>query len=52
MNKVESTLLEQMDNKLFQDVISDDFAFADSLVDNDDLNKLNIKEVIEDGSDD
>ena len=53
MTDVERTLLEQMENKNFQNVVSDDFAFADSLIDQKDLDKfLNDKEINNDGSND
>lgn len=41
MNKVEKLLLEQMENEVFQKTIADDFAFADSLIDQRDLDKFN-----------
>lgn len=40
MNKIEKALLEQMQNKKFQDIVNDDFSFADSLIDKKDLEKF------------
>ena len=51
MNDVETTLLEQMENEKFQKVVSDDFAFADSLIDQEDLDKIN-KEANKNGCND
>lgn len=40
MNATERLLLEHMQNSMFQNVTSDDFAFADSLIDQEDLDKV------------
>lgn len=52
MNAVEQTLLEHMENEKFQSVVSDDFAFADSLIDQKDLDNYNKKEANKDGCND
>jgi hypothetical protein len=44
VNKIEQMLLEQMEEDKFHDVVNDDFSFADSLIDQSDLDKLNDKE--------
>ena len=44
MNNVERVLLERMENEKFQKVMDDNFAFADSLIDMKDLEKLNNEE--------
>ena len=52
MNAVEQTLLEHMENEKFQSVVSDDFAFADSLIDQKDLDNYIKKEANKDGCND
>ena len=47
MNKVEKLLLEEMQEDVFQKTVTDDFAFVDSLIDQNDLDKLSDEEVIE-----
>lgn len=47
MNDVERTLLEQMQNRKFQEAISDDFSCVDSLIDQRDIDKLNDKKEAE-----
>lgn len=44
MNDVERMLHEQMESDKFQNVVNDSFAFADSLIDQRDLNKYYEKE--------
>lgn len=47
MNKVESMLLEQMEEEKFHQAVHDNFDFVDSLIDQNDLDKLKEKEDIE-----
>lgn len=44
MNKVEQLFMEQMEEDKFHSVVNDDFSFADSLIDNSDLDKINNEE--------
>lgn len=44
MNNVESLYLEQMQNDNYQQLVHDDFGFADSIIDQHDINKVNTKE--------
>lgn len=41
MNNVEKALHDQLVSDKFQKVVSDDFTFADSLIDQRDLDKIN-----------
>lgn len=54
MNAIERMLLEQHKEELFQRVVSDDFSFVDSLIEQVDLDRVNNKLEVEkeDGSDD
>lgn len=47
MNKVESMLLEQMQDEMFQKTVSDNFEFVDSLIDQTDLDRIFDKEDID-----
>ena len=44
MNNIEKMLHEQMEEELFQNVVSDTFDFVDTLIDHEDLEKINDKE--------
>lgn len=44
MNNIEKTLLEQMEKRKFHDTITDDFEFADSLIDQNDNMEVNTNE--------
>lgn len=44
MNAVERMLHEQMTEEVFQRVVSDDFSFVDSLIDQHDLDKFSKEE--------
>lgn len=44
MNNIEKMLNEQMEQELFQNVISDTFDFVDTLIDHEDLEKISNKE--------
>lgn len=44
MRDVENLFLEQMESEKFQKIVNDDFSFADSLIDQEDLNKINNEE--------
>ena len=41
MRDIDHMFLEQMESEKFQNAVNDDFSFADSLIDNADLNKIN-----------
>ena len=41
MKDIEHVFLEQMESDKFQNAVNDDFSFADSLIDNADLDKIN-----------
>ena len=41
MRDIDHMFLEQMESDKFQNAVNDDFSFADSLIDNADLNKIN-----------
>lgn len=41
MRDVDQVFLEQMESDKFQNAVNDDFSFADSLIDDTDLNKIN-----------
>lgn len=44
MRDIDHLFLEQMESDKFQKIISDDFSFADSLIDQKDLEKINNEE--------
>lgn len=44
MNDVERALFEQVQNRNFQEAVSDDFSCVDSLIDQRDLDKINDEE--------
>lgn len=44
MRDIERMFIEQLDSDIFQSVVNDDFDFADSLIDNQDLDKIFNKE--------
>lgn len=44
MRDIEQMFLEQMETDKFEKAISDDFSFADSLIDQKDLDKYNNEE--------
>lgn len=44
MNKVEKMLLEEMKEDIFHKTVTDNFGFVDSLIDQNDLDKLSDKE--------
>lgn len=48
MNPIERMLLEQMESEKFNKTIEDDFSFTDSLIDQNDLDKIFDKEMEED----
>ena len=50
MNGVEALLKNKMENKNFQEAVSDDFGFVDSLIDQQDLEKLNNDKENEEGN--
>ena len=53
MNAIEKMLYEQQKSELFQRVVSENFSFIDSLIEQSDLDRLGIKmEDEEDGSND
>ena len=41
MRDIDHMFLEQMESDKFQNAVNDDFSFADSLIDNADLNNIN-----------
>ena len=47
MNKIEAMLFEQMQEEKFQQTVADNFDFVDSLIDQNDLDKLSDEEVVE-----
>lgn len=51
MNAIESAILKEMDETLFTNVTTDDFSFVDSLVDQQDLDKLTNKECTKNAND-
>ena len=44
MREIEKMFLEQVESEKFQRAISDDFSFADSLIDQRDLERINKEE--------
>ena len=53
MRDIDNLFLEQLDSDMFQSVVSDDFDFADRLIDDQDLDRiLNKKEDMNNASND
>ncbi len=52
MNPIERMLLEQMESEKFNDVIEDDFSFTDTLIDHNDLEKIDEMEDDQNGPND
>ena len=44
MKEIEAMFLDQLESEKFQRAISDDFSFADSLIDQRDLERINKEE--------